>query len=457
MIKKRFPVVSGLLGELFAWALIILPLFCSIARAQQDIIVVGGTNPYIILGRGLAWGGSGTANLNNNFIFSPVDPNQGFCLFLSNNNATSAHSVSIIVSQTGDPALHSYTGITQKWFPVSTTTIFPLSVPASGIVGVNYKTTASAGITVSFSGATTQAGSPDTVDVFAVQTNQSACGSLPNQSVQGPFQNGTQATNAQQFPVLIGGLLSPGTTSTVGGMAIGSNSGLLIDSGLCCTMLGGGFINVSSAPVVMPNGRSSLGELPAVTQMLPVTTFGVKTGGPALLGGYTKTSILEMATDQASLGAGSMPAWVENQKATNPAAGQFIVGDYLTTSAAINLAWKWATVSCSAACEFQISNISSGGATCTAVTAHNLQLWGNTAEAFNVNHVAIGGSTACGTQPTVAGAPLFDISLAAGTSYTVDLSGFVDFHQGTSIAGIGVFNVSALTGTMSASISVVEQ
>jgi hypothetical protein len=439
----------------FSAIVILVPLF---ARAQQDIQVIGGTNPYITIGRNFSWAGSGPGNLNNNFIFHPIDPNEGFCLFIGNNNPTSAHSVSVAVAQSGDPTLNSFQGVTGQWFSVSTVTLFPVSVPAATVVGINYKTTASASITVSFSGATPQAGSPDTVNVFAVQTNQSACGSLPNQAVQGPFQNGTQATNSQQFPVLIGGLAAPGTTSTVGGMRIGTSApgGLVLDSSICCTFIGNGFINPTSAPISSPNGVNSTVESQMLMQSLPVSTFGVKTGGPALIGGYAKNNILEMATDQATQTAGSSPAWIEEQKVTNPGNATLVVGDYLSASAAINTAYKWAVVSCSAACEFQISNISSAGATCTAVTAHNMQLFNAGVQAFNAQHAAIGGSTACGTQPTTIGAPLFDISLAAGTSTTVDLSGLANFHT-TAIGGLGVFNVTSFTGTITASVSVVEQ
>ena len=193
-----------------AWALFLVPM---LARAQQDIQVISGNNPYIALGRNLAWGGSGVGNLNNNFIFHPTDPNIGFCLFLANNNPSSSHSVSVAVSQTGDPNQTSFQGQTGKWFNVPTVTSFPTTVAANTVVGINYKTTASANIAVQFSGATTQAGSPDTVNIFAVQTNQSACGSLAANSVQGVYQNGTNVTNAQDFPLIVGGLQQPGSTS----------------------------------------------------------------------------------------------------------------------------------------------------------------------------------------------------------------------------------------------------
>ena len=205
------------------------------AVAQQDIVIVGGTSPYIVIGRGLNWSGSGFGNIQNNFIFTPTGPDVGFCLFLQNNNPTSAHSVTVAVAQTGDPGLKSFQGVTGKWNTVPTSSTFPISVPAGTVSGINYKTSASANITVTFSGTSAQAGAPDTVDVFAVQTTQSSCGALASNSVQGVYTNGANVTNAQNFPVLVGGYASPGVTGSALGAHIGTTGqGWLIDGGVCC-------------------------------------------------------------------------------------------------------------------------------------------------------------------------------------------------------------------------------
>lgn len=434
-----------------------LVLASTFAIAQQDITVVSGTNPYIILGRGLQWGGSGPGNLNNNFIFHPTDPNVGFCLFLANNNPSSAHTVTVAVFQTGDPGLNNFTGFTGRWFSVATTTAFPVNTAASTTTGINYKTTASAGITVAFSGGSTLGGSPDTVDVFAVQTNQSSCGSLPTNSVQGPYNQGATITPAQQFPVLIGGIPLPGSTSSVQGFAIGTQAnGFILDG----RAAGAGTLGNNFQPAtnfISPQGVKVGGvQSEMLLSVCPVSTFG-NISSARVLCGYAKNSILEMATDMASITGGSMPAWNISTKVTNPTGNSLVVGDILNTSSAINVAYKAATISCSVACEFQIFPVSSAGTTCTAVTPQNLNVNQGAHLAFNANHSAIGGSPACAAQPTTSGAFLYDIFLAAGTSYTVDLTGFVDVKNAGTTQGLAVFNVTGFTGVIAASVNLVEQ
>jgi hypothetical protein len=428
-----------------------------LCAAQTDnFISSGNVSPYLTLGRGLNWGGSGPNTIGQSFIFNPLDPNQGFCVFVFNNNTTSSHSFTLTVAQTGDPSVRTYFGNTQRWTNVATQSSFPFTVPANSLAGINYKTTASAAIVISFSGNSTQAGSPDTADVFTVQTNQSSCGSLPVNSVQGPFQQGANVTLQQQFPVLVGGLAGPGSTSAVRGLSLGQqNGGIVLDSTASGSdTLGNNFAN--AANFANPQGIKSGGlAAPLLISVCPVSTFG-NISTARILCGYAKNSILEMATDMASITGGSMPAWNLFQKVTNPGANTLVVGDILNTSAAINVAYKTAVVGCSAACEFSIVRMTSAGTTCTAVTPQNLNVYGGATLAFNANHSAIGGSTACGAQPTTA-ATMYDISLAAGTSTTVDLTGWVDVHNSGTTQGLAIFNVSALTGTITGTINLVEQ
>ena len=231
MKKKLFLLLASCL----------LSLFPQRAEAQTDnFIASGSTSPYLILGRSLIWGGTGFGTIGQNFIFHPLDPNQGFCLFLFNNNPSNSHTFTVTVAQTGDPALQAYSGSTAHWTSVPTQTSFPATVLANSLIGINYKTTASAGIVISFTGNTTQAGNPDSVDAFTVQTSQSSCGTLATNSVQGPYQEGVNITANQQFPVLIGGVQAPETTSAVIPMAMGTQGpgGLVMDAKLCCSILG---------------------------------------------------------------------------------------------------------------------------------------------------------------------------------------------------------------------------
>jgi hypothetical protein len=448
-IKRWFPALPGLVGWLLATACTLMPLGGRIF-AQQDIPIVGGSNPYIIIGRSITWGGSGFGNLGNNFIFQPVTPDEGFCLFVSNNNPTSSHTFTVVVSQTGDPALTTFTGFAQKWSTVPTTSSFPVTVNASSMVGLNYKTSASAAINVRFSGNTTQAGSPDTADVFAVQTTQSSCGALASNAVQGVYQQGAAITLAQQFPLLIGGLPAPGSTTTVQGLHLGTQgNGILLDGRLCCNIVGGGFQATTNynAPDF---GNSASAQTQGILPSIPAATFGSK----GLIGGYTKNNFLEMATDMFSLAAGSMPGWDAEAAIVNPGANTLILADVLGTTAPANVSYKTAVLECSAACEIQVSVITSSGTTCTANTAQNLNLTGGARLAYGTGHSSLKGT--CAAQPATTGNPLFDVFLPANTPYTLDLAGFITFHNASFTQGIGFFNVAALTGTATVALTLVE-
>jgi len=430
-------------------------ILCPVSSAQQDINIIGGTSPYIILGRGLQWAGSGFGNLNNNFIFTPTGPDVGFCLFMQNNNSSSAHSITVAVSQTGDPALKNFQGVTGKWNTVPTSSTFPFNVPAGSVVGINYKTSASANIAVTFSGGTLQAGSPDTVDIFAVQTTQSSCGALASNSVQGVYTNGANVTNAQNFPVLIGGYASPGVTGSALGMHIGTTGqGLLLDGGVCCQSWASGFVtpsNFSSATfskLAGSFGTQQQGE--QVIDVLPMASVG----GKGWTVGFQRTSFLEAATDQNYLTQSNQPAWVVLGKLTNPTAGANLLTHFNTLADPNNPAYKHLVLSCSAACELSVSRITARGTTCTTLTPQNLQL-GNGGTVLNPNAGDIT-ENGCTGAPTF-GNNMYDINLAAGGTFQIDLSGFVNFHNAGAGGGFAVSVVAGITGVATASLTWMEQ
>lgn len=152
-------------------------LLAGLAFGQQDIQLQGKA-PYRDVGRGLVWGSSGagsTVGINNNFIFTPQNPDEGICVFVANNNPTSAHSLTVSVHQTGDAQARNYTGNTGRF--VADTVINPVSTIAASSMGVSYvHTNAGAYVVLSISGTTTQTGSPDTADVFIVETQHLSCG-----------------------------------------------------------------------------------------------------------------------------------------------------------------------------------------------------------------------------------------------------------------------------------------
>jgi len=422
------------------------------ALAQQDINIVGGTSPYIVIGRGLNWSGSGFGNIQNNFIFTPTGPDVGFCLFLANNNPSSSHSVTVAVSQNGDPALKSFNGFQGRWNTVPTSSTFPITVAANSVSGINYKTSASANIVVTFSGTSAQAGSPDTVDVFAVQTTQSSCGALASNSVQGVYTNNANVTNAQNFPVLIGGYASPGTTGAALGMHLGTTGqGLLIDGGNCCQSWASGF--QSNPATNLSNYKCAPGastELECVIDSFNLGFFGAK----GVAAGYTKNNMLEIATDQFWQTASNTPAWVVLGKLTNPATGATLLSHFSTTANATNFAMRNLVLSCSAACELLVARISARGTTCTTLTPQNLQFGNNNTQlAPNAGDISENG---CTGTPT-AGTSMFDLNLAAGVPITLDMSGFTNFHNAGGGSGYFVQVVTGITGVATASETWVEQ
>jgi hypothetical protein len=437
-------------GRAVALVLLALLVCSSPARAQQDIPVVSGTSPYVVIGRGINWGGSGPGNLGNNFIFSVTDPNEGFCLFILNNNPTSNHSFTVTVAQTGDPSLTHYQGNTGQWFTVPTSTTFPVTVLNSGIVGINYKTTASASVAVVFSGNSTQSGSPDTASVFAVQTNQSACGSIPTNSVQGPQNQGTTMTSTNQFPVIIGGVTQPGTTSTVYPFVVGSSGagGMLMDASTCCQALANSPQNQTNYKEVRAYGAGA--EAPAIYDVATMSNLGTK----GVMGGYVKTKKMEAFSDMEQIGASSIFGWAALGKLTNPTAGQILLVHFLSNTSTVNAAYDLLVLNCSAACEITVSSVSTGGSGCTAITPQNLQVGnGQSVQAPNAQDTT---ANACTTVPTVVHT-FYDIPAGANQYTVVDLSGFLNFHNATTGGGIDVAVVSAFTGVATATLYWVEE
>jgi len=440
---------------------VILFLFVALAAsyAQQDIFVAGaGSSPYTTIATNANWSGTGPGTVSNNFIFQPVDPNEGFCLFVTNNNPTNAHNFSVSVSQTGDPSLRQFTGKTGQWFSVPTNLAFPVSVAANSTSGINYKTTASAGIVVTITGNSGAAGSPDTANIFAVQTTASACGSLPTNAVQGPFQQNSNVTNAQNFPVLVGGLQAPGVTSFAETAHIGTTgNGWLIDGGVCCQSWASGFVtpgNFASATfskTMAAFGTQQQGE--AVIDVLPMGSMGAK----GWTVGFTRTNLLEAATDQNYLTQSGLLAFTVVGRFVNPPAGTTILHHFNKSSSSANPAYKTATISCSAACEVFVNKTTAQGNTCTALTIQNMQLGNNgVVQAPNANDIAENNCTVA--APTV-GWQIFDIQLGAGATYQLDLSGFVNFHNAAGNGGGIDFieNTAVAAGNVAVTVQFMEQ
>lgn len=158
----------------------LLPVF---AQAQIDINIFPGHQPYVQLGKNLVWGNTGVGGANNYFIFSPLNPDQRYCGFIVNNNPTTAHSYTLSAWQTGDPNQSTFiNNVSGRW--IQDTVQGNTGTVAAGATTTFYvHANAGARFAISLTGATTQAGVPDTLDFFVVQTTGESCG---------PTQFGTQ-------------------------------------------------------------------------------------------------------------------------------------------------------------------------------------------------------------------------------------------------------------------------
>ncbi len=421
------------------------------AFAQSDIFITG-TNAYTILGRGLAWG----TGVNNNFIFTPLNPNTQVCVYVTNNNPTNSHSFTLALYQAGDPQVKTFQNLPAKWAASGSVQSFPITVNAASTVGVFFNVTAAAQLTAKFTGTSSAGGSPDTADIFAVQTTAGACGLTSGVpvSVVGAIVQGTTQPATQQFPIPIAGYQNPGQNSALLGFHVGHNNGFILDGGNP-SLIGNGFkVNFANfSGVWSTKGGGSDQE--AILNVIPICTFG---GGLGSAGGFTggcvKTNPLEVATDQFNIPGSSTPAFNVLGKITNPAAGATILHQFFQQNSTVNGAYKWLILSCSAACELTVNRTSAQGTTCTALTPRNLQLGnGNTTKAPATQDVA---ENACATAPT-ATYTLEDLQLPAGGVYQLDLAGFVNGLSASAGGGIDVISVGAVTGIVTATLQYVEQ
>lgn len=208
----------------------LLPLFVALFLAPQsraDNNQIFPTGQVYQLNN-LIWGTTGTAfGFNNNFYFAPLNLNESVCIFVYNNNPTSSHTFTASIVLTANP--NEKTPSDGSWNSAAngvglTAATFPNS--AGGIGGL---VSGAAQVSVNFSAATTQTGSPDTANVVIIQTTgncfngQNMLGSSlssvsavpPIQSISESLSQSYAATNIQ--------FVNPGVNAAV--VHVNSNNG----------------------------------------------------------------------------------------------------------------------------------------------------------------------------------------------------------------------------------------
>ncbi len=141
-------------------------------QAQTDkVISVSG--PYVDIVRGGAWG---SGQINRAFIWTPLSPDQAYCLSVRNNNPTNSHTFTFSALQTGDRTVTNYSNNTGRWTADTVEGAGLSPVAADSTTTAYVRAYAAAKIALVFSGSSAAGGSPDTVDVWLVQTKATSCG-----------------------------------------------------------------------------------------------------------------------------------------------------------------------------------------------------------------------------------------------------------------------------------------
>lgn len=147
-------------------------------QAQQDQIV-NGRNTNLTIAKNVPW-----INLaSQTYIMAPLGPDYGFCVSMINNNPTSSHTFTVATFQTGDNDVSDFTHNTGR-FASLTVVGNPSPIAASTTQTFFVRSNGASKIAFQFAGGITQAGSPDTVDIFAVQTTAAGCGTVNPQTGQ---------------------------------------------------------------------------------------------------------------------------------------------------------------------------------------------------------------------------------------------------------------------------------
>ena len=168
------------------FAAVFLAGLARLAPAQTPDLVLNPGSSYVDVGRGIPWG----ASFNRTYVLVPKSPNTSICLYVVNNNPTNSHGFTVTASQTGDSQVADFSNNQARFNPALSINL-PTSAPFSSMVSGFIQSTAAAKIAIRFSGSGFAGGTPDTADVFLVQTTAGTCGSSSTALlVQGPTAPG---------------------------------------------------------------------------------------------------------------------------------------------------------------------------------------------------------------------------------------------------------------------------
>jgi hypothetical protein len=259
--------------ERLSLALLLLIGLSPAAPAATPDVHVSGASYYVTLAQNVAWN-----QLSANYIFTPQSPNVGVCLFIENKNPTSTHSLTVAAFQNGNPSLTGYAASPALWasdliqYP-------PASIPAGTVAAAYINTTGAANVAIVVSGTSTSSGTPDTANIFVVQSTSQNCGPVGPTLVEGAVPETSSITKIN--PVLIAGK-TPGNliaTPSIGGGANGWD----LSTGATITTEGGakqqntgpsGGGSSSTIPMYSPQFWNNSTVSSGFERMLTTNSFG---------------------------------------------------------------------------------------------------------------------------------------------------------------------------------------
>lgn len=183
----------------------IILISCVVSCYGQDQIINGRSSYVQISPPATAW----STLSSQTYVFTPINPDYGICLSLVNNNPTNAHTITLTAFQSSDSNVPDFTHFQGRYNSI-TIVGTPSPVAALTTTQVYLPANAAAKLALVFSGGGTLAGSPDTVDIFAVQTTQKVCGGVNPATGQG-YTLSTPNTGTSSAPPIMS--VADGTNS----------------------------------------------------------------------------------------------------------------------------------------------------------------------------------------------------------------------------------------------------
>ena len=145
-------------------------LFCfAVPQSHASDISINPVGPVFPISPLLTWGVAGPGGFNNNFYFSPLNASESVCVYVYNKNTTSSHTFATKILVSANPG--NTTPSDGTWNQAAVWTNMNAPVSPGVAANISASVSGAALVAVSFSGSSTQSGSPETAQVVITQTS----------------------------------------------------------------------------------------------------------------------------------------------------------------------------------------------------------------------------------------------------------------------------------------------